>query len=298
MPTERGEMQAAVLDDRIYVPGGLTGWGESTVQHAAYDPEADAWEALAPLPEPRNHHAVAAVDGRVFVLGGNDDVLFDPPSRDVVAYDPDGDRWTDRAPLPDGRWGHEAVVVDGTLFVVGGHVDEDDEPADTLAYDSAADAWERRAAVPTQRDHLSVEARGGDVYAAGGRQESPTEPHYSGENVVDHEVFHPDEGAWETLAPLPEPASGMAAGVLGTRLHLTGGEDPSAVGGEVKDVHQVYDPNADAWSTAEPLPVPLHGQASVVHGGRLYVIGGAERQGTFSPQSWSDRVFVYPAGGR
>jgi hypothetical protein len=35
-----------------------------------YDPRADRWEALAPMPTPRHGIGAAAFDGRIFVPGG------------------------------------------------------------------------------------------------------------------------------------------------------------------------------------------------------------------------------------
>lgn len=297
MPSERGEMQAAVLDGRVHVPGGLEGMGESTDRHEVYDVEADEWVSAAAMPEPRNHHAVASVGGEVFAFGGNDNVLTDPPIDDVFAYDPEADEWTARGSMPDGRWGHESAVVDGTVYLVGGETDGDPEPAPTLAYDPVEDEWERWTPVPTQRDHLSVEAVGGEVIAAGGRGAGDAEPPFFEEPVDVVEVYDPEADAWSEREPMPESSSGMAAGVSGDDLYLAGGENPSAATGDTYDVHQAYSRSGDEWKLREPLPVESHGQASVVHGGRLYVVGGAERQGFTSPSSWTDRVFVYPAGG-
>ena len=51
MPTPRSEMSAGLLDNKIYVPGGLG--GPQIFQ--AYDLTTDVWQTLAPLPQGRHH---------------------------------------------------------------------------------------------------------------------------------------------------------------------------------------------------------------------------------------------------
>ena len=54
MPSARSELTSAVLDGRIYVAGGIAQLGAST-DFAVYDPQADVWAELPPLPESALH---------------------------------------------------------------------------------------------------------------------------------------------------------------------------------------------------------------------------------------------------
>ena len=69
MPTARSELAAAVLDEKIYVAGGMGHFGGITA-FEAYDPSSDQWAELAPLPERRHHLALAGLDGRIYAIGG------------------------------------------------------------------------------------------------------------------------------------------------------------------------------------------------------------------------------------
>ncbi|HJW91089.1 MAG TPA: hypothetical protein VJ436_10660, partial [Anaerolineales bacterium] len=89
MPTPRSEMPAVELEGLIYAPGGFG--GES--QFEAYDPRQDAWQALAQMPEPRQHLMAAAHSRRVYIFGGGKSVLNWAPSTQAWAYDPGLDRW-------------------------------------------------------------------------------------------------------------------------------------------------------------------------------------------------------------
>ncbi|HVR21320.1 MAG TPA: kelch repeat-containing protein [Polyangiaceae bacterium] len=73
IPTARGGVAGAVLNDRLLVFGGE---GNTAVSSGvfpnveAYDPRADAWEALPPLTIPRHGYGAATLDGRIYLAGG------------------------------------------------------------------------------------------------------------------------------------------------------------------------------------------------------------------------------------
>lgn len=277
MPTERGEMKGAVLEDRIYVPGGLTGLGDSTARTDVYDPNADEWKRGSSMPEPLNHHAAAALDGTLYVVGGNRE-FDDPPEDHVFAYDPDADAWTELDPLPEGRWGHELVAYDGRLYVVGGRTTD---THDLLIFDG--EDWDRGPPIPTPRDHLAAEVFEDRILAVSGR--------WDGENDPTVEAYDPEENEWASIDAEPTARSGTAGAVVDGRFHLGGGEDPSTLTGWTTDAHEVFD--GENWKDASAVPLPLHGPTALTHDDAVYVIGGAWRHGLFSVTAWSDRTFVY-----
>ena len=50
MPTARQEIPHAVLDGKIYIPGGFTSSGSATNIVEVYDPATDDWSTAPPLP--------------------------------------------------------------------------------------------------------------------------------------------------------------------------------------------------------------------------------------------------------
>lgn len=283
LPAARGEMKAAVLDGRIYVPGGLTGLGTSTARMDVYDVTRDAWVTAASMPTGLNHHGTAALGDRIYVVGGSE-AFGDPPGTFAYAYDPDADAWENLPALPDGRWGHELLALDGALYVLGG-VPDADEALDTFVYDPEAAAWERGAPMPTVREHVAAAAVDDELVVVGGR--------WNGDNTGVVESYDPGRDEWRALADLPTPRSGFGAAVANGALHAIGGEDPATVGGWTTNAHERYDPAADAWTSAPEAPLPVHGNAVLAVEDRVYVIGGAWRQGAWSVTSWSDRTFVF-----
>jgi hypothetical protein len=98
LPTPRGNIGAAALGGKIYVPGGYDGFTALDVLEI-YDPVSDSWSSGAPLPKPLGGAAAAAHGGKLYLFGGLD---ADGSFTDATfAYDPAADSWT-RAPARRG----------------------------------------------------------------------------------------------------------------------------------------------------------------------------------------------------
>jgi hypothetical protein len=64
-------------------------------------PRRGTWRTLAPMPTPRSEVAVAAVGGKIYVIGGFEG---DGSTSDAVeVYDPATDTWTQAPSLPEPR---------------------------------------------------------------------------------------------------------------------------------------------------------------------------------------------------
>src|SRR5512145_2901172 len=70
LPTARQEMALALLDGKIYVPGGFIRGGAGTALVEVFEPAANEWSAFTNLPIALNHLAVVTVDARLYVVGG------------------------------------------------------------------------------------------------------------------------------------------------------------------------------------------------------------------------------------
>ena len=86
-----------------------------------------------------------------------------------------------------------------------------------------------------------------------------------------------EEGTWQTMAPMPTPRWGAAAGVVDGKLYVAGGYNPAS--GSVA-VLEVYDPVTDTWQPLEPMPYARHGGGGAIIDGKLYVVGGEGKTNT------------------
>lgn len=70
-------------------PAPVNQWGYMDLTDQ-YDPYADAWRRLAPMPRKREYHALAilAPDGRIIVVGGEGAPGNEPPLSIIDAYEP------------------------------------------------------------------------------------------------------------------------------------------------------------------------------------------------------------------
>jgi hypothetical protein len=261
MITPRGLLSTAALDGKLYAIGGSTDETEPTAWVAVnevYDPATDSWSVRAPMPTPRGGAQAVAVNGRILVLGGWNDVAGGAQLDTVEEYDPAADRWRPRAPMPAPRARFTAAVVSGLVYAIGGA----DVVAVNEVYDPVADAWATRAPMPTPRGYLASGIVDGRIYVVGGYPDQPT-----------NEFYDPASNRWRSAPSLPGARAYHGAAVVGGRVHVVGGSvDGSFLGNRS---HQILDPTTGVWSTGADLPVGRLGVEDGVEvlDGTLYVVG-------------------------
>ena len=78
---------------------------------------AGSWTRKAPMPAVRGEVAAAAVDNKLFALGGGAGGKAVPRNEE---YDPASDRWRERAPLPQARDHLGVATYGGKIYTFGG----------------------------------------------------------------------------------------------------------------------------------------------------------------------------------
>jgi N-acetylneuraminic acid mutarotase len=183
MPTPRGALAVAVVEGKIHAIGGNAADGSqlppnehgaaqednSVATHEVYDPAADSWTRLAPMPTSRNHLGAAVIAGRIHVVGGRTSTTMELTTHEV--YDPASGVWTAGPPVPTGRSGIAVVAHRGQVYVFGG------ETVGTLLsktfdeaerFDPATGLWQRLAPMPTARHGLGAASLGAAIYVISG----------------------------------------------------------------------------------------------------------------------------------
>src|SRR5690349_6088152 len=108
---------------------------------AAQAPTQDgAWTTKHPLDAPRNEVQLAAVGGKLYVIGG---AVGGNAVPEIDEYDPATDRWRNRAPMPKGLDHLGVAVIGSKIITVGGFVGTPHRGAvsDVYEYDPASDKW-------------------------------------------------------------------------------------------------------------------------------------------------------------
>ncbi|MGK2285615.1 Kelch repeat-containing protein [Pedomonas sp. V897] len=191
--------------------------------------------------------------------------------------------WTPCAPIPWEVQEVYATVRGGRIVIAGGLVGRGPslEAIDRMGeYDPATDRWREGPRLPERRHHPALASIGARVYAIGGALSDER-----GNWQSRPEVFVEEGGVWSRAASLPEPQMESVALVHEGRIHLISGRSPT-VEGAVRwdqqrdvDTHLVFDPAANRWSSARPIPGVRNSAAGAVIDGALYVVGGRTMEG-------------------
>lgn len=285
--------------------------------------QTGTWSSIAPIPTPRQEVGVAAVEGRVYVVGGYD--AQGRASTVVEFFDTRLNEWRPGPPVPIPVH-HPMVAAVGTkVYLAGGYT----EPGalafpNTYELDTDTLVWTRKADMPAPRGAGAAVGHNGKLYVLGGDR--------SGGTVAEAAVFDPLTNSWAEFAPMPTPRnhfgaavirgriyavggrpsslavneaydpltnvwtsralmptarSGIAVTALGNLLHVFGGEgNPASITGTFPQ-HQTYDPDLDEWISLELMPLPRHGIGAAVVGNRIFIPAGSPIQG-FGTTAQSD----------
>jgi len=95
----RRDLPCVALNGYIYAVGGtIDSWSVGTATNVVerYDPNADSWSLVSPLPVPMRPAVAASINGYIYAIGGNG-----PHAYEGYRYDPTTDAWTQLAdPVP------------------------------------------------------------------------------------------------------------------------------------------------------------------------------------------------------
>ncbi|HAL16285.1 MAG TPA: hypothetical protein DCP32_05900 [Anaerolineaceae bacterium] len=218
-PTPVSDAGAALLGEKIYIPGGLGVDGKPTALLEVYDPRSDRWKQAEPMPIALTGYALASFEGQLYVFGGWDGANY---SDRVFVYDLGENAWQERQPMDTPRAYGSAAVLGAKIMLAGG-VNQLGRLTDLLAYypqrESAGEvAWESRAGLLENRDWINLVALAENLYLVGGSfdQEKARLP-----------ILRYDENTdqWERL-DLPPVAIGAQPGVvaIGNHIHFFGGD--------------------------------------------------------------------------
>jgi N-acetylneuraminic acid mutarotase len=272
LPADRQEHGVVAAHGEIFVLGGYA--PNVTASVLAYDVNADSWRDVADFPSPFNHPAAGVVGDKIYVAGfyaGTS--LTGPATGQTFVYDPVADSWQERKALPAGteRAGGCVAVLGTDLYVFGGG-NSGEATSFASVYDTVRDTWTELPPLPETREHCAAFASGGKLYIAGGR--THTIPEFRPTTLE----YEPGALTYQQKKPIPTPRGGAAGAVLAGRLFLFGGEGADNEPGVFSDI-EAYDATSDSWEAFAPLLIPRHGFGAATLGERVYLPGGATRQG-------------------
>jgi N-acetylneuraminic acid mutarotase len=223
------------------------------------------WVMKAPLPAALNEVSVAAVDGKLHVMGGS---VLGFTNLYHVEYDPAADKWTPRAPIPRGLDHMGAAVMNGKIYTVGGFIGggvHRDGQNSVHEYDPKSNTWRILAPLKAGRGSVGVAVFEGKIHAIGGRDPA-------GNTVTTHEVYDPATNTWKDLAPLPRARDHAAVTAAEGKIYFAGGRFGAST--DSTNMFDIYDPKTNAWTSGPPMPTKRSGLAGTFYKGLFMVLGG------------------------
>jgi N-acetylneuraminic acid mutarotase len=254
MPTSRSDLYRGriAIGEKIYVAGGWKNGSLDVVE--VYDVGKNKWETVAPLPSPGINGAIQAVNGKLYIIGGNKNVGGDV---DVWEYDPVTNNYSKKASF-SGENDPASAVVDGKIYALSnpvGIAGSQLGPVDM--YDPINDTWTPKAPHPSPRQHLTAESVNGKIYTFGGNKN----------DSLTHE-YDPIADNWTEKSPMPVMIDSPNSVVVNGKIFAVGGDNSKTV--------LMYDPQKDVWQGPldYEIPTPRALAATAEVNGKIYVIGG------------------------
>ncbi len=228
------------------------------------------------LPLARNNAGSVAVNGYVYVIGGDDGSTY----ATTVYYaklNADGSTgaWSTNAnALPAARDQLSSAVANGYLYAIAGQNSSVDQA--TIYYaklnaDGSTGAWSTNAnALPQARKkHSSVVANGWMYVLSGEAGGTTSSINYYAKLNTDGSI-----GAWNTTSALPAARKIFSSVVSNGYVYVLGGQNSGAQS-SVYFAKLNLNGTLGSWITASnSLPAARESHSSVIANGYIYVIGG------------------------
>jgi hypothetical protein len=235
------------------------------------------------MPTPRSALGVAAVDGKIYAIGGKTHGGGIAVAANEM-YDPVSDTWTAKAPMPTRRASFGIAVYENKIYCIGGSTSSGVTGINEV-YDPATDTWETKASLPNPRYGIKANVVDGEIYLTGG------EP-----NPSLNEVYDPVADSWTTKAPIQynktikyksypfqetityRPDSDAVSTVIDNKIFVIDGE-----------LNLMYSPENDSWSlrTSPPsymgTPDATGVTAGVWASKRIYIFGSDNTNVAYDP---------------
>jgi N-acetylneuraminic acid mutarotase len=157
LPVARGAGAAAIVGRNLHYFGGMDATrtqeqGEHWVLNL--DNQSAGWVQKASMPNPRNHLGGAALNGKVYAIGGQHGQEGEQDAQsEVDCYDSATNKWTKVASLPAPRshLSGSVFTMNGKILVLGGETAFKTQTSTIYSYDPATNKWSTIGSLPARR---------------------------------------------------------------------------------------------------------------------------------------------------
>ncbi|XP_050413577.1 alpha-scruin, partial [Patella vulgata] len=241
------------------------------------------WKYYAELPEPRHHHAVAFLGGKLYLSGGTGakktfTKRHPLPLKKVFQFDPGQKVWRECALMNSSRMYHKMCALYGMLYAIGGQDEKTRVLASVECYNNKTNSWIYARPMNSARMGFGAAVNDGKIYVAGGHGE-----HLDKKTELpilqSVEAFDPRTNQWVTMSDLRIPRCFCCLVSIGSGLYLCGGASssyPAAKDGTFSSVGliEMFDPAKNKWEFKAEMGLPRHHHGVAVIGTKIFLVGG------------------------
>tara|TARA_A100001391_G_scaffold203473_1_gene195902 strand:- start:20 stop:1060 length:1041 start_codon:yes stop_codon:yes gene_type:complete len=238
LPEPRHHPNLVGHDDAIFAIGGFHaaqgGAWHMLSNTTRYDPDANSWQEVAPLPEPFAETCAVSLPSGIHVATGrqpageaNANWSDHTDSGAHFVYEASDDRWRRAAPNPNPRNSAAGVALDGRFHVIGGRRVGAGNETHHEAYDPQTDTWHTLAPLPQGQGGLAAAVAHGRIHAFGGEWFGDD----GGGVYPQMWIYDPAADAWQAGPPMRTPRHGLGGVAIDDRIFaIAGATGPSAQG--------------------------------------------------------------------
>ena len=226
------------------------------------------WIQKTSAPFDAFENAAAAVDGKIYLFGGNES-----NQSHLQIYDVANDSWSFGAHIPENPGNHISAQSIGTkIYLIGGI---NPETSKLRIYDTLTDSWSEGAPITADGAVFAVGSTqsavlGGKIYVFGGL--------HFGTDTNQSIVYDPLSDTWSDLPDVPFGLSHGGIGTDGSKIYIfSGRKGPNFPSTGPVNATQVFDPATNTWAVV-PIQDRLYGRTGLGDvpfvSGEFIVMGG------------------------
>ncbi len=265
----------------------------------------NTWVDLAPMHIARAWLGVAAVNEKIYAIGGSTASGFEPasfPYGNINAdhfvatneeYDPTNNIWSYKAPMPTPRMAFAIAEFQGKIYCIGGRSVAGMSGGYTSVnevYDPVTNTWGNKAPMPVANGWIEAKVIDNKIYIRNSL------PNTSGINYV----YDPTSDKWNSSVPTPQDGK-LLLDYIPNGYETTGIMSPKMVYTFNRDFSSnidVYNPENDSWKNGVPRPLERYGFGVAVSNDIFYVVGGYTYSfiGNFAPLTANEEYIPFGYG--
>ena len=265
--------QAAVLDDKVYIGGGITTNPENETKIFVFNHKTEVEMRTLKTPETTRWSALATFCGKLVLIGGCLPNKKATKQLWVLQDDDDNSPWNQPIdPMNTPCWGASAVNRGEHLIVAGGVEDHPKDPLNFVqVYNVRSGEWTFAKPLPQPAYFLKTTLYKDTWYLGGGRWQDREVFCASLKCLILSASANHSDSVWRKLPTMSARCSSLA--VLEDQLLAVGGIVQA--GGPTREI-RMYDNRSYSWLLVNSFPVPCDSICSVILGSykKLLFFGG------------------------